>query len=231
MEKLTFTEKTPEKILSENKTGILNFQNLYSVYLFNNEPDYKKAISSPNNFIFPDGRILSLFLGIKQVRGPSFTKYFLQNKINQNQKHFFILPEKKDLNQLIKKFPKLKNAKAYSPPYIQNTTFSKEEVSKIIKQLKQFKPDYVWICIGNPKQEILANQLYKEYPALYFNIGAATDFLLERKKELPLIFRRLGLEWLYRLITDLKYSWKKVLGSFIGLGYLNFTRKIEILKK
>jgi exopolysaccharide biosynthesis WecB/TagA/CpsF family protein len=130
------------------------------------------------------------------------------------------LPYAKDLKQLIDVFPKLKNSKAYVPSYIQGITFPKNEITSMIKELKKFKPDYVWVCIGNPKQEILANQLYKEYTTLYFNIGAATDFLLKRKKELPLIFRRLGLEWLYRLITDFKYSWKKVWGSLIGLIYL-----------
>lgn len=218
--KLIFTKKSPDKILKENKTGILNFQNLYSVYLFDKNQEFRKAISSPDNFIFPDGRILSFFLKAKQVRGPSFTRHFLQNKLNTNQKHFFILPEIKDLELLIKKYPKLKGSKAYNPPYIKNTIFPKEEVEKILAQIKKTNSTHIWICVGNPKQEILTNQLYKKYKALYFNVGAATDFLLEKKKEVPFIFRRLGLEWFYRFITDFKYSKKKVLRSFVGLWYL-----------
>jgi len=217
---LKFTKKTPQKILQSQRTGILNFQNLYSVYLFNNEPNYKRAITSPGNFIFPDGRILSFFLRTKQIRGPSFTKDFFQNKLNEKQKHFFILPSAKDLCKLIKEFPKLKNSKAYSPPYIQNIIFQVKEIEKITKQIKKFKPDYIWVCIGNPKQEILANQLYKKHPAFYFNVGAATDFLLKKKRESPRVFRKVGAEWLYRLITDFKHSKKKVWGSLIGLKYL-----------
>lgn len=226
MEKLMiFTSKVPEEILKSNKNGILNFQNMYSLYLFNNEPAFQKAIIAPNNLIFPDGKILSFFLKTKQIRGPTFTKEFLQNKLNKKQKHFFILSKEKHLDELIKKFPESKNSKAYSPPYIQNITFPKKEIEKITKQLKQFKPDYIWVCIGNPKQEILANQLYKKYKAFYFNVGAAIDFVLERKKEAPSIFRKLGLEWFYRLITDFKHSKKKVLGSLIGLKYL---RRIKL---
>ena len=226
--KLTFTSQSPDKVLQENKTGILNFQNLYSVYLFNKHQEFRGAIASPYNFIFPDGRVLSFLLKTNQVRGPSFTRRFLETKLNKKQKHFFILPETKDLKLLIEKYPKLKNSKAYAPPYIKNSTFSEEEVKKILEQLKKFKPTHIWICIGNPKQEILANQLYKRYKALYFNVGAATDFLLEKKKEVPLIFRKLGLEWFYRLVTDFRYSWKKVLGSLVGLRYL---KKIKIIKK
>lgn len=222
---MIFTNKTPEEIMKFNKTGVLNFQNLYSVYLFNNKPAFKKSITSANNFIFPDGRILSLLLRTKQIRGPSFTKNFFENKLDNKQKHFFILSNIKDFGKLIKKFPKLKNSKAHIPPHIPNIIFSEKEKEKIIKQLKKFKPDYIWACIGNPKQEILANQLYKKYPAFYFNVGAAIDFLLEKKKEAPAIFRRIGVEWFYRLITDFKYSRKKVWKSLIGLKYLG---KIDI---
>lgn len=221
---MIFTKKNPSEILKSNKDGVLNFQNLYSVYLFNKEPIYQKAIISPNNFIFPDGKIVSVFLKTKQIRGPTFTKEFLQDKLDRKQKHFFILPKTKDLSELIKKFPKLKNSKAYSLSYIKDITFPKKEVNEIVGQLKKFKPDYVWIGIGNPKQEILANQLYKEHKAFYFNVGAAIDFVLDKKKEAPSIFRKLGIEWFYRLVTDFKYSKKKVWRSLIGLKYLGRAR-------
>jgi len=222
---MIFTKKTPKQILKSSMKGVLNFQNLYSVYLFNNEEVYRKAISSPKNFTFPDGRILSFLLRTRQVRGPTFTRNFLQNQLNKKQKHFFILPKTEDLDQLIKKFPKLKNSKAYSPPYIQDISFPKKEVGKMARKIKQFNPDYVWVCIGNPKQEILANQLYKKHQCFYINVGAAIDFVLGKKKEAPSIFRKIGLEWFYRLITDFKYSKKKVFGSFLGLRYL---KRIQI---
>jgi len=225
---MIFTNKTPKEVVEINKNGILNFQNLYSVYLFNNNSVFQKAITSPNNFIFPDGRILSFFLRTNQIRGPTFTRDFFQNKITTKQKHFFIGLTKKDMIELKNKFPKLKNPESYNPPYIKNPEFPKQEIKKIEVQLKESKSDFVWVCIGNPKQEILANQLYKKYPALYFNVGAATDFLLNKKKESPLIFRKLGMEWFYRLVTDFKYSRRKVWRSLIGLRYLkevNITRK------
>ncbi|MFH0712195.1 MAG: WecB/TagA/CpsF family glycosyltransferase [archaeon] len=223
---IVFTKKTPEEIMRSNKNGILNFQNLYSIYLFNHEPIFQKAITSPNNFIFPDGKTISLFLRIKQIRGPSFTKNFFEKKLSNNQKHFFIGPSERDLKILIKKFPKLKNSQTHNPPYIKEIIFPKKEEKTILNKLKKIKPKYIWICIGNPKQEILANQLYKKYPTFYFTVGAAMDFLLEKKKESPTIFRRLGVEWAYRLITDFKYSWKKVWKSFVALKYLKQIKKI-----
>ncbi len=224
---MDFTGKTPQEILKSSKDGILNFQNLYSVYLFNNEPIFKRAVSSSENFIFPDGKILSFFLRTKQIRGPSFTRDFFQDKLNSKQKHFFVGLSEEDLAGLIEKFPKLKKAKSYNPPYIKCMVFPQKEVEKVGEQLGKFKPDYVWVCIGNPKQEILANQLYKKYSTFYFNVGAAMDFLLEKKREAPRIFRGVGLEWFYRLVTDFGHSRGKVWRSLMGLRYLN---EVQIIR-
>lgn len=215
-----FTKKTPHEILMKNKHGVLSFQNLYCLYLFHKEPVFKNAISSQNNFLFPDGKPISLAIKSEQIRGPGFTRDFFENKLTKNQKHFFILPNKEDLNKLIKKFPKLKNSGTHFPPYIKEVKFSKNEIKEISSKIKKIKPDYVWIGISSPKQEILANQLYKNYKTIYINIGAALDFLLKKQKEAPKFFIKTGTESAYIGILNPKRALKKVFGSFYALMYL-----------
>jgi exopolysaccharide biosynthesis WecB/TagA/CpsF family protein len=227
VEKLKFSRKSPEAVLAGNKNGILNFQNLYSVYLFNHESLYKNAMISKGNYTFPDGKILSIFLRVRQIRGPSFTRDFFKKKINPDKKHFIIGPSEQDIKILIEKFPKVKQVESHDPGIIKNNEVSKIEKKRIIDKLKRYNPDYVWVCVGNPRQEILANQLYKEHKTWYFNVGAAMDFLLEKKKEAPSLFRKIGLEWFYRLITDFKYSKKKVWRSLVALKYLKKTISLE----
>lgn len=218
--KMHFTKSHPSEILAKEKHAILNFQNLYSVYLYNNEPIFRRAISSPGNIIFPDGKILSIFLKSKQMRGPAFTKDFFENNLKTDQKHFFILEKAEEVELLKEKFPKLKKTKAYAPSYVKSVTFPTKEIKEMQEYIEKFKPDYIWVCVSNPKQEILANELYKKYKTFYFNVGAATDFLIGKKFEAPKIFRSAGLEWFYRLATDFKYSKNKVKKSLIGLRYL-----------
>ena len=91
----------------------------------------------------------------------------------------------------------------------------------MINLLKKFKPDYVWVCVGSPKQDILANQLFSKFKSNYITMGAAIDFLLEKKKEAPALFRALALEWLFRLVTDYRTTNKKVWRSLMALKYLN----------
>ncbi len=98
--------------------------------------------------------------------------------------------------------------------------FPKEEIEKILKMFKKFKPNFVWVCVGSPKQEIISNQLYKNYKADYFNVGAALDFLLGKKKEAPTIWRTMSLEWLHQLLVHPMRAGKKVRRSFVALNYL-----------
>ena len=213
---LIFTRETPNKFLNNNK--ILNFLNLESLWHYKNNILYSRLISQKHNINFPDGRLVGLKLGIKQQRGPTFTRNLLTSKLATEKKHFFI----GGVN--IKKISKItaiakKRIKIYNPSYIKELEFSYKEKIKITTMLKKFKPDYIWVCVGAPKQEILANQLFKLYPSNYFNVGAALDFLVRKKSEAPRIWRKLGLEWAYRGITDFKHSKKKIIRSFRGLNY------------
>jgi len=214
------------KFLKLNKQRrILNFLNQHDLYQSNKELLFRETLLEKQNLNFIDGFIISIYLSIINLRrvsrtsGPIFSKNFLSNpKLSKNKKHFFIGLEKQDLENLQTRFPHLKKVSSYNPPYIKDLNFSLREIEKIAKFINEEKSDYVWVGIGCPKQNILSSQLFKKTKAQYFvNVGAAIDFLLEKKKQAPAIFRRLGVEWLYRLITDFKYSRKKVWRSLIGL--------------
>lgn len=217
------------KFLKSNKQKkILNFLNLHDIYQFNKEPIFKKSFLKKENMNFIDGFIISVYLSlvnlkrIPRIRGPTFTKDFLSNpNLSENKTHFFIGLEKQDLKKLQKKFSHLKKISAYNPPYIKELKFPNEEIKKIISLINKSKADYIWVGIGCPKQNILSLELSEKTNAQYFiNAGAGLDFLLGKKAEAPPIIRKLGVEWLYRLITDFKYSKKKVWRSLISLKYL-----------
>ncbi|MGC9309563.1 MAG: WecB/TagA/CpsF family glycosyltransferase [Candidatus Nanoarchaeia archaeon] len=215
-----------KEIGQENK--ILNFINLNTIWWTRNNNSFKQTLSKKYNINFIDSRILSLILRLRQQRGPTFTREFLFSEKARNKKHFFIGLEEVELKKLsnLVKIP-IKNLRGYEPYYLKQLEFSLNERDKILSKLKKYKPHFVWICIGSPKQEILANQLFDKYSAIYLNVGAALDFILKRKKEAPLFMRKIGLEWFYRGITDFKYSKIKIWRSFIGLGYI-INKKIRL---
>ncbi|MBC8435070.1 WecB/TagA/CpsF family glycosyltransferase [archaeon] len=231
MDKLIFTElkKTNFEDLLKNKNErvILNFFNLHDLYQFNNLKVFKESVSNKPNINCIDGSLIKNYFSlrylrkVKQVRGTDFTKSFLDLKIVKNKKHFFI--GNVGLREFSKKtkIPE-KNLRTYNPPFIKNLIFSEEELKKISSLIKKFSPDFVWVGIGCPKQNILTEELFKRTSVkFFFNVGAALDFLLGKKSEAPKFWRTISLEWLYRLITDFKHSRKKVWRHFLGLRYLN----------
>ncbi len=243
MKKLIFegkTEKEIFKFLVKNKNRkSINFLNQHDIYQFNKISLFSSAIEEKNNLNMIDGFFISAYLSFKNLkriprtRGPTFTRDFLSDKsLSGNKKHFFIGLEKGDLVLLKKKLPHLKKVYCYNPPYIKDFQFPKEEVNNLTRLINNSRADFVWVGIGCPKQNILAQDLFPLTKAqYYFNVGAAIDFLLGKKKEAPLWIRKLGVEWFYRLVTDFKYSKRKVWRSLVGVFYIVIGRARVGVKK
>ena len=229
-------EELKKFMLESNLKKIFSFINSYSIHLFNNNKKFKTSISNDYNINLIDGAPVALILSLKRFKkfkrttGPDFTNFLLNdNDLMKDRKHFFIGLEEKDLEVLFNKYPLLKkeNVIVYNPPYIETLEFQTEEINKICRMVNKFSTNYLWIGIGNLKQEILANILFNKVSIGYiFNVGAALDFITSKKKRAPKIFQKCGLEWAYRLCTDFRHSWKKVWRSFSSMFLM--LKKIEV---
>lgn len=74
------------------------------------------------------------------------------------------------------------------------------EAAELVLQPGQ--PQIVWVGLGTPKQDQFIDALQARVPGLYVAVGAAFDFASGNKRRAPLFLRRLGLEWLHRLVTE-----------------------------
>lgn len=215
-------------VLEDNSLKVVNFLNSHDLYQFYKNERFRNTFDDLNyNFI--DGFVLKFFLSLKKRKkvkrfsGPDFIKCFFEKKLMNGKRHLFIGAEERDISRLMNKFNylKRKNLFSYNPPYIKEVEFPEKEIEKISQMINAKKIDFVWIGIGCPKQNFLSFRLLGKTKARkYINIGAGLDFLLEKKKRAPKFFRTLGIEWLYRLITDFKHTRKKAGRSFIALKYL-----------
>jgi N-acetylglucosaminyldiphosphoundecaprenol N-acetyl-beta-D-mannosaminyltransferase len=221
MDKLLFTKKSPREHLDEKK--VFNFLNMESLWQYHKNKKYKESLSKEENINFPDGFLISKRLKINQQRGPTFTRDFLNSSEAKNKRHLFLTNIK--LSDLLSKTSLIeKKTKVYRPSFIKGDTFSKKELEKILEIIKEFNPQYVWIAVGSPKQEILGNVLYKNLKKTYFNVGAALDFLVGKKKESPVLWRKIGLEWFYQGLVNPKRSRKKIKRQFSAIKYLRSVR-------
>jgi N-acetylglucosaminyldiphosphoundecaprenol N-acetyl-beta-D-mannosaminyltransferase len=90
-----------------------------------------------------------------------------------------------------------------------------------LRELVQYNAlSIVLLCLGNPKQELLAKEL-KNYdwagsrPDWIMCVGATIDFLTGEQKRAPRFFQKIGLEWFFRLISNPKKFTQRYLNAVI----------------
>ena len=80
------------------------------------------------------------------------------------------------------------------------------ETEQILSELQRLKPKFVFVALGAPFQEtwIVAHKQVLESAGvkLAMSVGGTFDYLLGKVARAPVWLRNLGLEWLFRLITQ-----------------------------
>ena len=102
---------------------------------------------------------------------------------------------------LNKKFPKL----IFEIISINRDKILNEDV---VKRINQFTPVILFNTLGFPYQEKLIYHNLKKIPSvkLALGIGGSFDFITEKIKRAPKLFRSLGMEWFWRLLNAFNYK-------------------------
>lgn len=114
--------------------------------------------------------------------------------------------------RMARDYPAIRVAGTYSPPF--KPEYSRAELDEMISAVNAAKPDVLWVGMTAPKQE---KWIYDNLPQLDVKfagaIGAVFDFYTGRVKRSHPVFRRLGLEWLPRLLQQPKRLWRRMFVS------------------
>lgn len=91
----------------------------------------------------------------------------------------------------------------------------KAKAEALVSRIKKAKPDILLVAFGAPKQELFINRYKKALGVpVMIGVGGTLDFIAGRIKRAPKIVRKLGLEWLWRLILQpsrLPRIWRAVI--------------------
>ena len=100
----------------------------------------------------------------------------------------------KAIEKLTKKHPALRVA-GFSDGY-----FDAEKEKRIIEDIKEKKPDILFVCLGAPKQEKWIREHKEETGArLLLGVGGSLDVWAGVVERAPEKYQKAGLEWFYRL--------------------------------
>jgi len=109
--------------------------------------------------------------------------------------------------------------RAFAPRHevvlVQDGYFSDSEEPAILSRLEEVRPDILLVAMGVPRQERwIATNLTDRHCTVALGVGALLDFMSGTMPRAPIGIRRLGLEWLFRLVMEPLRLWRRyILGN------------------
>ena len=190
---------------------------------------FKRALSRAN-FLIPDGMGLiwatKLLLPEKKqlretITGVDLTEDLCQLAARQDLSVYFFgstPPTDREqigvagraLARMKQKYPGLRgwaeNGPALKIDKLTGEWQNRNLVERSLKEIKAKRPDFLFVALGMGKQEKFIVDCLEKLPVkLAMGVGGTFDYLSLKMKRPPFWLRKLGLEWLYRL---LKQPWR-----------------------
>lgn len=185
----------------------LHFATVHTVVEAHGNAHLQEALSQ--GIVEPDGMPL-VWLGrrqghrVERVCGPDFMPAVVKRGIPLGRTHYFLggAPGvSEDLAaRLAARYPGVRVVGTSSPPF---HAWSLEEEDAIVAEINAAKPDYVWVGLGAPKQDLwVAAQRSRLQAPVLLAVGAAFDFHAGTRRRAPHWMQRTGTEWLFRLASE-----------------------------
>jgi N-acetylglucosaminyldiphosphoundecaprenol N-acetyl-beta-D-mannosaminyltransferase len=110
------------------------------------------------------------------------------------------------LEELRGRFPALKIAYAWAPPF---RPLTREEDAAVVREVIVSGARILFVGLGAPKQERWMADHVDPLMTVMIGVGAAFDFLAGAKKQAPSWVQTIGMEWAYRLVHEPRRLWKR----------------------
>jgi N-acetylglucosaminyldiphosphoundecaprenol N-acetyl-beta-D-mannosaminyltransferase len=191
--------------------------NVHTTVMSYEDREYCK-IQNEGILAIPDGGPLSKigrkrgFRDMKRTTGPDLMEEIFSISPIKGYKHYFYGSTSETLEKmrinLEKKYPGISIVGMHSPPF---QPLDSDEDREIVQLIKDVQPDFIWVGLGAPKQEIWMSEHQGKICGLMVGVGAGFDYFANNIKRAPLWMQKSNLEWLYRLLQDPKRLFKRYL--------------------
>ena len=187
-----------------------------------------RAVQNGSALSLPDGKPLSIvqrhrgYENAGRVPGPDLMPEIFALSEKKGYRHYFYGSKQSTLDalkeRLLEKYPKLNIVGMYSPPF---RPLTEEEDQEAVERINAVKPDFIWVGLGAPKQEIWMAEHENRVHGVMLGVGAGFDFHAGTIKRAPKWMQELCMEWLYRISQDPKrLLWRYLDTNFSFLWYL-----------
>lgn len=198
--------------------GAVHLCNAYTLSLAEERPDIADAVKH-GTACFPDGMPLVWWAkrhgvpNAERVYGPDLMEAVLDTGQGTGIGHYLYGSTPEVLAnleaQIADRWPDARVAGSESPPF---RPLTDDDLAASIERIRSTGASVVWVGMGTPKQDLLVQRFASvDADRTYVAIGAAFDFIAGTKKQAPRWVMRIGMEWLYRLVTEPRRLWKRYL--------------------
>ena len=165
----------------------------------------------------------------ERCAAPDVMGMMFEESIRQGKTHFFYGGKDDDVLKKLKAnlerdYPGIQIVGMYSPPF---RPLTDEENENICKEINYLHPNFLWVGIGAPKQEIwMWNHRENIHDTVMIGVGAGFNFFAGTLDKAPKWMEEASIEWIYRLIKEPKRLWKRYIIG--GLKWLVFRVEAKI---
>lgn len=148
----------------------------------------------------------------ERCAAPDIMGMMFEESVKRGKTHYFyggkdggVLEKLRE--NLERDYPGIRIAGMYSPPF---RPLTEEEDRRVCGEINSLRPDFLWVGIGAPKQEMwMWNHREKIRGAVMIGVGAGFNFLAGTLDKAPAWMERAGLEWFYRLVKEPGRLWRR----------------------
>lgn len=139
-----------------------------------------------------------------RVYGPELMEYVMKASPTRGWTHFLYGGKEgvaeKLKSALEQRFPGVRIVGTYTPPF---RALSEAEFTDLATTVERLSPDFFWVGLSCPRQEIIMAEYEHRLAAkIFLGVGAAFDFHTGEVRQAPRWIQRSGFEWLYRLASE-----------------------------
>lgn len=207
--------------LQESTHGVarrVHLCNAYTLSLAVQDREYRRLLNESDlnladgHYVAMVGRWRGLSNMDERVYGPALMLTTLDLGRSRRLRHYLYgaTPETvaRLARSLSQRFPGVEIVGVEAPPF---RPLTPAEEASLFARVAAARPDVFWVGLGTPKQDQFAARYALRLHCTVVPVGAAFDFHAGTKLRPPRIAQRLGLEWLFRLMTEPIRLWRRYL--------------------
>lgn len=224
-----------DSFIKKGEAAYIVTPNVDCIVKLQKDEDFQ-AIYRNASLVLADGMPLlwaAKFLGIplkEKVSGSDLLPRLCAVAVDKGYRVFFLGGRegaaRKTAEVLKARHPGLQVAGYYAPPF----GFEKDEAEneKVVRMIKEAKPDILFVGLGAPKQEKWIFRYKDEYRVpVSVGIGGSFELIAGVVKRAPVWMQRAGLEWFWRLMMEPRRLWRRYIIEDLVFFWLVWEQKLR----